>query len=1045
MSSEALAQRSEFTPEFTQHLGVSAWSYGGLSLLSYPADGLNNGLIRLWLRIRSRDQVSEIVPLNGTDAMFSSDGGVVEGEAHGLAWRWWLETGSDAWAWRVTVTNIGTEARTVDLLHSHDPALAPAGAVRTNEYYCSQYLDLTPIEVAGGVALAVRQNMPGDRVPWMVLASLTPTAGWATDARQLVPDRGLDPRLDPPGNRLQHEHALAVLATKPVELAPGQVWHGGFAGRVLADHPEPSGPADAGLVADLLAGLDGLAATQLHRVDDPVPSGTGVAALEPTAPVVAPADAEHLESGPDGSAWSWFHDGRHWVSAAKEAAVLRPHAQLVRSSASLEPDERSVTSTAWLAGSFASQIAQGHVGHGVVVTGLRSYLGLQPWHGVRILVETTDGWRLLDRPALWSIGQTDAEWRYREDVVVTSGVFEDSHGHGLRISVRAPGRVRILTEWVGDPTLDTDGLTLAGRSGRIDLRLPAGAARTVGRWLDLVCEPAPEQVLELRPQLLDDPELPAEPGRVEGAVPALTTAAAAPAELRAIAATLPWYAHDAGIHYLSPRGVEQFSGGAWGTRDVSQGPVGLLIASGASDALRRLLVRVMAGQNERGDWPQAFDFLGRHRAPGQGDSHGDVVLWPLLALADGLHATADAGLLTVEATFAGDDGPTAPAPIRDHLSRALDHLDSTLIPGTALPAYGHGDWNDSLQPADPQLAAELCSSWTVLLQAHALGRLADALTGLDVEPDLATRCRSMAEAAMADLRRLLVVDGVLAGYGRFPAGATEPVEHLVHPGDERTGLGWSLLPLAHGIAHDLFTAEEADRAADQIRDHLLGPDGARLFDRPVRYHGGRMEVFQRAETATFFGREIGIMYTHAHLRWAEALSRLGRAEDLLAALALATPVDLADRLGTAAPRQANCYYSSSDGAFADRAEADARYGDLLAGEVALEGGWRVYSSGPGLYLRLVVENLLGLRVRGDRLEVDPVLVPGADGLVATVQLGGRPVTVRFRVGPVGHGVRAVRGAGGRPLETVAAPQRYRAGGLLVELAEVGDELEVEVA
>ena len=69
------------------------------------------------------------------------------------------------------------------------------------------------------------------------------------------------------------------------------------------------------------------------------------------------------------------------------------------------------------------------------------------------------------------------------------------------------------------------------------------------------------------------------------------------------------------------------------------------------------------------------------------------------------------------------------------------------------------------------------------------------------------------------------------------------------------------------------------------------------------------------------------------------------------------------------------YYSSSDGVFADRSDASARYADLMRGEVALEGGWRVYSSGPGLFLRLVTETLLGVRLRADRVEVDPVLDP----------------------------------------------------------------------
>ena len=114
----------------------------------------------------------------------------------------------------------------------------------------------------------------------------------------------------------------------------------------------------------------------------------------------------------------------------------------------------------------------------------------------------------------------------------------------------------------------------------------------------------------------------------------------------------------------------------------------------------------------------------------------------------------------------------------------------------------------------------------------------------------------------------------------------------------------------------------------------------------------------------------------------------------------------------ARPRQRSCYYSSSDGAFADRAEASERYADLMAGKVPLEGGWRVYSSGPGLALRLVVERLLGLRRRADLVEVDPVLPSGADGLTATVRLAGRAARVTYRVGPEGVGVRRVTGAHG---------------------------------
>lgn len=523
-------------------------------------------------------------------------------------------------------------------------------------------------------------------------------------------------------------------------------------------------------------------------------------------------------------------------------------------------------------------------------------------------------------------------------------------------------------------------------------------------------------------------------------------------ELARLDAVLPWFAHDALVHYLSPRGLEQYTGGGWGTRDVSQGPVGLLMALGDGAALRDVVVRLLRAQQVRGDWPQAFDFYARHQSSRVSDAHGDVVYWPLLAIGDYLSMTADSTLLDQAEPMVTDEGPTTPLPLLDHLDRALDLVDRSRIPGTPLPAYGHGDWNDSLQPADPVLAAALCSTWTVTLQVHALRTLAVGLEGLTSLDDrvaaVAGRARSTAAQSETALRELLLVDGVLAGYGRFEDGTL--VEHLIHPRDDRTGLTYSLLPMIQAITGDLLTPDEAHHHLSLIREHLTGPDGARLFDRPAAYHGGPMKVFQRAEASTFFGREIGIMYTHAHLRYAEALARVGDGAGLLDALSRANPIGMPDRVAPARRRQSTTYYSSSDAAVADRESAARDYARVIDGAVPLEGGWRVYSSGPGLYLRIVVEGLLGIRRRGRVVEIDPVLSPGCDAVTATVRLEGRPVDVSYRVGAVGHGPTAVR-VGTRELGATRLANPYRPGGVSVPiddlrklLASEGARITVEV-
>jgi len=50
-----------------------------------------------------------------------------------------------AWAWRIRVRNDSTSALRVDALHAQDLGLADEAAVRNNEAYVSQYLDLLPV------------------------------------------------------------------------------------------------------------------------------------------------------------------------------------------------------------------------------------------------------------------------------------------------------------------------------------------------------------------------------------------------------------------------------------------------------------------------------------------------------------------------------------------------------------------------------------------------------------------------------------------------------------------------------------------------------------------------------------------------------------------------------------------------------------------------------------------------------------------------------------------------------------------------------------
>jgi cellobiose phosphorylase len=501
---------------------------------------------------------------------------------------------------------------------------------------------------------------------------------------------------------------------------------------------------------------------------------------------------------------------------------------------------------------------------------------------------------------------------------------------------------------------------------------------------------------------------------------------------------MPWLRQNALVHYLAPRGLEQFSGGGWGTRDVCQGPIELLLAQGQTAPMRELLLRVMKAQRSDGDWPQWFMFFERDAAIRAGDSHGDIVFWPLLALAQYLIASGDAAILDERVPFfprrASRPGGAAFS-VWQHVLRALALTRKRTIAGTALAAYGHGDWNDSLQPADPLMREHMCSAWTVTLHYQTLTTLARALRRLGRGP-AAARLERQAAAVRGDFLRLLLVDDVLAGYALFGDGGNDaPVRYLLHPRDRTTGVRYSLLAMIHAILEGLFDAAQMRHHLRLIDEHLSGPDGARLFDRPLPYHGGTQRLFQRAESASFFGREIGLMYMHAHLRYAQALAHVGDAERFFHALCQANPIGLSELVPSASLRQSNCYYSSSDAAFADRYQASAEYERVRRGTIALDGGWRVYSSGAGILFGLVVRHLFGLRLEADALLIDPVLPAALDGMRVRATLLGHALEIVYRVRGAGVGVRSLR-LDGRPLGFDLEPNPYRRGAARVALQDL---------
>ncbi len=1090
-----LSSRSGLRMDFNANGALHRIGHGDVMVNLFPGNGVEAGPVNIYLRTLRGEPAATALFGPGSPSSHGSDGRsfAARGEWAGLAFnaRLVLADSAPAWFWHVEVENLGTTPATCDLIHTQDIALAHEGAVRLNEYFVSHYVDHTPLEHASkGCVVASRQNQSvGGRFPWMMIGSLARCVSFATDALQFYDLATRAGRRPPglvdglPGVRLQREHSMVAIQDEPFTLAPGEKTSRGFFAWFETDHAPATSDADLVRVAAALSLPEAAAPAAPPSFDH----HRCTSSFFTSAPLLECLDLDeaslvrhfgetrrHAETE-QGRLLSFFTGhGSHVALKKKELMVLRPHGHLLRSGSSLVPDEAALASTPWMDGVFHSMVTQGHVSINRFLCTCHSYLGLFRSHGQRVFIEMDGRWVLLDVPSAFEMSFASCRWIYRHEggvIEVASSAREDRHELRLAVRVLEGPAARLLIshslaingEDTGapPPAVDVrpDGIRVhAEPDSDVGRRFPEGYFRLVpgdttvfesaGRdellfsdgisrgqnFLCLITAPARAVELSIEGHLVPS-ETKGQAGLWDSLGAGLALAAAEQDPPQRVAEIFPWFVQNALVHYLSPRGLEQFSGGGWGTRDVCQGPVELLLGLGRLEPIRDILLRVFRQQNPDGDWPQWFMFFDRERNIRPGDSHGDIVYWPVLAVAQYLLATGDTSLLEENVPFFHPDAPAPAAEnatVATHVERALTLMRRRVIPGTHLAAYGHGDWNDSLQPVVPEMRESLCSAWTVTLAFQTFTTLARAMRRIG-NPERATALEKTAAEILDDFQRLLIRGGVVAGLAHFRDGTSPTL--LLHPDDGETGLSYSLLPMIHAIINDMFDPGQAKFHLGLIREHLLGPDGARLFDRPITYHGGPATYFQRAESASYFGREIGLMYMHAHIRYAEALARHGSAEDFFSALCRVNPIALRDIVPSAALRQANCYYSSSDAAFTDRYQASDHYDAALRGEVALEGGWRVYSSGAGIAVRLIMQCFLGLRLQKDELAVDPAVAPSLGTLEARIRLWDRPFLVKYHPGTTGCGPVSVR-LNGRELPFAREPNLYRDGAAVIPMSEV---------
>ena len=671
-------------------------------------------------------------------------------------------------------------------------------------------------------------------------------------------------------------------------------------------------------------------------------------------------------------------------------------------------------------GVFASQLTIGNTSFHKLFSVSRDGYNITRGSGLRVLAEIDGAWRLLTLPSRFEMGLSDCLWEYRhEGGTISVHVIASGEDPALQCAIEvegAPCRFLVFGHLVlGEQDFAHSGIVeVDGVAKRLSFRpdpdwlwgqrypdavyhlvtsTPAAIDAIGGDELlytDGVERGMPYVAFRTLPtnelrfavtgsmtdageaqRLADKYAAGVEPGEMLTSANAFWSRLTCNARFEssdpsvtAFNTIFPWLAHNAIVHLTVPHGLEQYSGGAWGTRDVCQGPIELFLALGHDEAAKDVLRRVFARQRRSdGDWPQWF-FLEPYSFIQAADAHGDIIVWPLKAVCDYIEATDDVAFLSEPVAWGMGSGAGEAeerTSVAGHIEALLDGVTASFIPGAHLPRYGNGDWNDTLQPADLSLREWLVSSWTSALFYQQLSRYVEVLRRAGSVAD-ADRLSKLADEVRRDYNRYLIRDGVVAGYGLFHPDGGAP-ELLLHPGDRRTGISYSLIPMICAITGGLFTPEQAQQHLRLIREHLAFPDGVRLMDKPLPYHGGAERIFRRAESSPFFGREVGLMYTQAHLRFCEALAVLGDADGFWQALEIVTPIAMADAVPNACLRQRNCYFTSSDAAFRDRYEASAEWDRVRAGSVGVEAGWRIYSGGPGLFVDLLIRRAAGRRRR----------------------------------------------------------------------------------